>query len=58
MKALTAIFMAMMLAGCASTWVRIDDSGGKSGCPPVVSVHSFGSNVVVTDGSECKAKKE
>ena len=57
MKALAAIFMSMMLGGCASTWVHIDESGGKSGCQPVVSVHSFGSNVVVTDGSECKAKK-
>lgn len=57
MKKFLLLPVLFALAGCSSTWVHIDETGTKTGCNPVVSVHSFGSSVVIADNSECKGKK-
>jgi PBP1b-binding outer membrane lipoprotein LpoB len=49
--------LALLMGGCSATVVSYEGNSKNSNCPPVVSVHSFGSNVTVSDGSECKAKK-
>jgi PBP1b-binding outer membrane lipoprotein LpoB len=57
MKTLLMAAVALLLGGCSATVVSYEGNSKDTDCPPVVSIHSFGSNVTVTDGSECKAKK-
>lgn len=57
MKTLLIAALALLVGGCSATMVSYDGNGKNIDCQPVVSIHSFGSNVTVTDGSECKAKK-
>lgn len=57
MKILLITALALLLGGCSATMVSYEGGSKSTGCPPMVSIHSFGSNVTVTDGSECKAKK-
>lgn len=54
MKIFALIFTALMLDGCSATMVSVQADGKTTNCPPVVSVHSFGSSVTISDGSECK----
>lgn len=55
MKRLTVVVLAVMLSGCSATMVSYSSGNGQSDCPPVVSVHSIGGSVAVSDGAECKA---
>lgn len=57
MKVLLITVLALLLGGCSVTRVSYDASGKNSDCPPVISVQSFGSNVSVSDVSECRIKK-
>lgn len=54
MKTLLVMFSALLLGGCSATLVSVQADGKTTNCPPVVSVHSFGNSVTVSDGSECK----
>lgn len=54
MKNLTLVFAVLLLGGCSATMVSVQADGKGTGCPPLVSVHSFGNSVTISDGSECK----
>jgi hypothetical protein len=55
MKRLVAALLTLLLGGCSATMVSYSSGTGQTDCPPVVSVHSIGGSVTVTDGAECKA---
>jgi PBP1b-binding outer membrane lipoprotein LpoB len=57
MKIIIIPLLALLLSGCSATVVSYEGNSKNTECPPVVSIHSFGSNVTVSDGSECRAKK-
>ncbi|MBJ3591166.1 hypothetical protein JGC56_08400 [Salmonella enterica subsp. enterica serovar Saintpaul] len=46
--------LALLLSGCQATMISYNGGRQSKECPPVVSVTSFGTSVMVTDGSECK----
>lgn len=50
------VLSSVLLSGCSATMVSYHEAGNVTDCPPVVSVHSIGSDVTITDGLECKAK--
>lgn len=50
------ILLALLLSGCQATMISYN-SARTGVCPPVVQVQSFGSSVVIADGSECGKDK-
>lgn len=54
MKTLTLTLAALLLSGCSATVVSYKGNDPGTNCPPLVSVHSFGNTVTVSDGSTCK----
>lgn len=54
MKTLVLILTALLLGGCSATMVSYHGSAAGANCPPLVSVHSFGNAVTVSDSSTCK----
>jgi hypothetical protein len=58
MKIIALIPVALLLSACSATMVSYSSGAGQSTCPPVVSVHSIGGSVTVTDGTECRAVKK
>ncbi|WP_370610925.1 hypothetical protein [Klebsiella aerogenes] len=58
MKTLTLILAAVLLSGCSATMVSYQGNTVGANCPPLVSVHSFGNTVTVSDGSTCKVTTE
>ncbi|SUI82025.1 Uncharacterised protein [Serratia quinivorans] len=47
----------VLLTGCSATLVSYRSNNGND-CPPVVSVQSLGSSVMVTDSTACKVAGE
>jgi hypothetical protein len=54
MKPFIIILSALMLCACSATLVSYNGKTPGTECPPVVSVQSLGSSVIIADGSECK----
>lgn len=54
MKTFTLTLAALLLSGCSATVVSYQGDAAGANCPPLVSVHSFGNTVTVSDGSTCK----
>ncbi|WP_234262250.1 hypothetical protein [Klebsiella aerogenes] len=58
MKTLTLTLAALLLSGCSATVVSYEGNTAGANCPPLVSVHSFGNTVTVSDSSTCKVTTE
>ncbi|MDY3572498.1 hypothetical protein [Enterobacter hormaechei] len=58
MKTLTLILAAILLSGCSATMVSYQGNTAGTNCPPLVSVHSSGNTVTVSDGSPGKVITE
>lgn len=59
MRTFCLTFIAcLLLNGCSATVVSYKSDGQSIDCPPLVSVHSFGNTVTVSDGSTCKVTTE
>jgi hypothetical protein len=54
MNPLVIILSALVLCACSATLVSYNGKIPGTECPPVVSVQSLGSSVIIADDSECK----
>jgi PBP1b-binding outer membrane lipoprotein LpoB len=58
MKTILMAAVAVLLSGCSATVVSYSKNNSGAECPPIVSVKTFGSSVVIADGAECKKEIE
>ena len=54
MKTLAFTLAVLLLSGCSATVVSYEGNTAGANCRPLVSLHSFGNTVTVSDSSTCK----